>query len=118
MLAHILLFNLIAEKTEWKSSLKKYHNELRGGCQIMNVLPALRTLLTDVEYSFIEDKRSNAWQVDELVKILLTKDARIFEGFCSALERNGYSHWASKLRGKGMLCHSEMDVYLLSHYLM
>lgn len=85
----------------WRACLKKHHNELRSGILVANFLPALRPLLTDVEYIRIDEKGSTIDSVDELVKILLTKDDSTFDGFCSALETNGYPHWASKLRGKG-----------------
>ena len=87
----------------WKVSLNAYHSKLRTGLLIVNVLPALRPLLTDAEYSCVKDKESNVDSIDELVKILLAKDKSTFEGFCSALEANGYPRWASKLRGKGSL---------------
>ena len=83
----------------WKTSLKRHHSELRSGIIIANVLPALRPLLTDVEYLCVDEKVGTPGRVDELVKILLTKDHSTFDRFCTALERNGYSHWASKLRG-------------------
>ena len=85
----------------WKASIRKHHNALRTGILVGNISPALRTLLTDVEYLCIEAKEGDVARVDELVKILLTKDGLTFDGFCSALERNGYSHWARKLKGEG-----------------
>ena len=85
----------------WRASLKRHHNELRSSILVANFLPALRLLLTDVEYIRIEEIVSRIDKVDELVKILLTKDELTFDDFCSALERNGYLHWANKLRGKG-----------------
>ena len=85
----------------WRTSLKKHHNELRSGILIANFLPALRLLLTDVEYIRIEEKEGRIDKVDELVKILLTKDESTFDGFCSILEKNGYRHWARILKGKG-----------------
>lgn len=99
----------MAEMTEdyghaWKGSLRRHHNALRSGILVGNILPALRTLLTDVEYLCVENKEGgDIARVDELVKILLTKDYSTFDGFCSALEMNGYPHWASKLKGKGTI---------------
>ena len=92
----------MAEKEPtWKGLLKTYHSKLRTGLLLDNVLPALRPLLTDAEYLNIEGKEGDLARVDELVKILLTKDSTIFEDFCCALETNGYPRWANKLRGNG-----------------
>ena len=88
-------------ETCWKISLKKYQNELRTGIIIANVLPALRPLLTDAEYIRVDEKECRIDSIDELVRILLTKDQSTFFGFCSALEDNGYPHWAIKLRVNG-----------------
>ena len=71
---------------------------LRAGIIVRNLLPSLRPLLTDVEYSRVEDRPGNVAQVDELMRILLTKDNRHFDGFCKALEENGYKHWARNLK--------------------
>ena len=98
----------------WKVLLKKYHCKLRTGLLMDNILPSLHSLLTDAEYSCIADKVSSVDRVDELVKILLTKDKVTFERFCSALEKNGYPRWASKLRGKGTVGPSESGLYVLS----
>ena len=97
--------NLITamEESSWKSSLLKYRSKLRTGCQVANVLPALRPLFTDKEYSSVEDKPDNSSRVDELVSVLLAKDKSTFEGFCSALETNGYPLWAKLLKAKGMI---------------
>lgn len=81
-----------------KGTLKKYHQDLRTGVIIDNILPALRPLLTDVEYSRVSDREDNVARVDELIKILLTKENMHFDGFCKALEENGYEHWAKTLR--------------------
>lgn len=89
------------EDPTWKGLLKTYHSKLRTGLLLDNVLPALRPLLTDAEYLCVESKEGDIGRVDELVRILLTKEYSIFEGFCSALEKNGYPRWAKKLRGNG-----------------
>ena len=86
----------------WKAMLEKHNDELRTELRLEKVLPAVRSLLTSAEYSAIENKGSSSDCVDELIKILLTKDSSTFESFCSALEQNGYPHWASKLRGTGI----------------
>ena len=80
--------------------------KLRTGLCVSNFLPALRTVLTEVEYLNVEDKDGDVARVDELVRTLLTKDYLTFDGFCVALETNGYACWASKLRGTGTVCPS------------
>ena len=81
-----------------KGLLKKHHQDLRSGLLLDNFLPSLRPLLTDVEYSRVRDKEDNVARVDEFIEILLTKDNSDFEGFCVALEVNGYKHWANTFR--------------------
>lgn len=78
-------------------ALKKYHQRLRTGLLVGNFLPVLRLLLTEVEYSRVDGREDNIARVDELIEILLTKDNKHFDGFCSALEENGYEHWAKTL---------------------
>ena len=65
---------------------------------MQNILPALRPLLTDVEYFRVDGKEGNVAQVDEFIKILLTKEFRHFDTFCTVLANNGYEHWAKTLR--------------------
>ena len=81
-----------------RGALKKHHQGLRTGLLVGNILPALRTVLTDVEYDQVEEREDNVARVDELIKILLTKENRHFDAFCTALEKNGYEHWAKKLQ--------------------
>ena len=83
-----------------QQALKEFHQRLRSGLLVENVLPALRpyNYLTDVEYLQVEARQGNVAQVDELVKILLTKENSHFDGFCRVLEQNGYRHWATELR--------------------
>ena len=81
-----------------KGRLKKYQQELRTGLVVENILPAFRTLLTDVEYSRVREREDSVTRVDELIEILLTKENRHFEEFCVTLESNGYGHWARTLR--------------------
>lgn len=94
------------ENPPWKVSLKNHHNELRISILVTNVLPALRTVLTDAEYLCTESKVGDVARIDELIRILLTKDKSTFDGFCIALETNGYSQWANKLKGEGACCPS------------
>ena len=87
-----------------KRALKEHHQRLRPGLLVGNILPALRPMLTDVEYSRVREREDNVARVDELIEILLTKENRHFDDFCAALEENGYGHWARKLReGLGKL---------------
>ena len=71
---------------------------LRTGIIVRNLLPSLRPLLTEVEYFRVMGREENVSQVDELVRILRTKENRHFDGFCKALEENGYEHLARKLK--------------------
>ena len=89
------------ERTErGRVALRTHHQSLRSGLLLGNILPTLRPLLTEVEYLRVEGKEDNVAQVDALVSILLTKEYKHFEGFCSALDNNGYKHWAKTLRGE------------------
>ena len=90
------------EVPAWKSSLMKYRSKLRSVCHVGKFLPDLRQLLTATEYSCVQNKPDDVSRVDELVRILLTKDERDFEVFCSVLERNGYPRWAKLLNPKGI----------------
>ena len=81
-----------------KGSLRRHHQGLRTGLLVGNILPALRTVLTDVEYDQVEEREDNVARVDELIRILLTKENRHFDVFCTALEKNGYEHWAKNLQ--------------------
>ena len=81
-----------------KQALKDNHQELRTGLIVNSVLPKFRPYLTDVEYSLVEGQSGNVAQVDELVKILLTKENSHIDSFCGVCERNGYPHWAQKLK--------------------
>ena len=74
------------------------HQSLRSGLRIQSILPALRPLLTDVEYCQVDGKVGNVEQVDEFIRILLTKKFRHFEMFRDVLASNGYEHWAKTLR--------------------
>ena len=82
----------------WKQALRINHQELRSGLILKNILPAFRTHLTDSEFSQVADLQINVAQVDELVKILLTKEDKHFDWFCHVCECNGYTQWAKRLR--------------------
>ena len=81
-----------------RGALMKLHQSLRSGLILQNILPALRPLLTDVEYCQVDGKIGNVAQVDEFIRILLTKEFRHFETFCAVLASNGYEDWAKTLR--------------------
>ena len=81
-----------------KGALRRYHHDLRTGIRVGNILPVLRPVLTDAEYSHIREREDNVSIVDELIESLLTKENRHFDAFCTALEKNGYEHWAEKLQ--------------------
>ena len=83
-----------------RGALRAYHHSLRSVLVMKNLLPALGPLLTQVEYSRVDDREDNVAKVDELIGILLTKEYQHFEEFCTALADNGYEHWADKLRSK------------------
>ena len=84
------------ESRKW--ALMRHHQGLRTGLLVGNILPALRPVFTDAEYSRIRDREDNISRVDEVIEILLTKENSHFDAFCTALEKNGYEHWAKKLQ--------------------
>ena len=75
------------------------NQEKVAGVTVMNILPDLRPYLTEVEYSQVDSMQpDNKAQVNELFRILLTKEDAHFLCFCHALECNGYWHWAQQLQ--------------------
>ena len=64
-----------------------------------DVLPRFHSFLTDVEYLRVQgsDKADNIDQVDQLFRILLTKEKREFEEFLVALWQQGYFDTAARL---------------------
>ena len=64
-----------------KRALKEYQQALRTGLLIGNILPALRPLLTDVEYSRVREREGNVASADELIEILLTKRTGTLKSF-------------------------------------
>ena len=78
--------------------MKKHQQRLQTGILVQNILPTLRPALTDVEYEQVQAGENNVAKVDELIKILLTKENEHFDAFCEALEGNGYSHRAIPLQ--------------------
>ena len=78
--------------------LKRHQKALQIGLVLNNILPALCTVLTDIEYSCTKGREGNVARVGELINILLTKEDKHFEEFCTALADNGYEHWEKRLR--------------------
>ena len=61
-------------------------------------------LLTDVEYSRVDDKSAdNDSAVDELFEILLTKEGKDFDTVCSALTANGYEELVARMEEEAIL---------------
>ena len=81
-----------------KAALRRHHQGFRTGIRVGNILPALRSVLTDTEYICVREREDNTSRVDELIDILLTKENRHFDAFCTALGQNGYEHWSEKLQ--------------------
>ena len=61
-----------------RGALKTHHQRLRTELLVGNILPALHPVLTDVEYALVEEREDNVARVDELIKILLTKERQHF----------------------------------------
>ena len=70
--------------------MKKHHQRLRVGILVRSILPALRPVLTDVEYDQVQAKESSTAMVDELINTLLTKKNEHFDEFCKASNTHGY----------------------------
>lgn len=89
-------------------ALGGFHQTLRTRIIVKNILPeiAYSLRLTAVERTEVEAKSSNVTQVDELLKILQTKDNWHFDRFCIVLERRGYEHWAKQLRAAANITES------------
>ena len=85
-----------------KEAFRVYQEHLRTEVIVARILHDCRQLLTEVEYSLVRDKSEddNESAMDELIKVLLTKEANDFDWFCLALRKNGYSDWATQLEAK------------------
>ena len=87
-----------------KKSLQKYHTDLRTGIIVSYFLPKLHReaggFLTDVESETIAAKKSsgNVEQVDELIRVLLTKESKDFDYFCDVLEEEGHQSLSTRLK--------------------
>lgn len=85
-----------------ESALRGQHLAMRQSISVSNVLRDLRCgeggFLTEEEYASITDQSDNAEQMDELMKVLLTKKDKDFESFCNLLEKHSYRWWSEKLK--------------------
>ena len=85
-----------------QAALRRYHPDLRTGIIVKNFLPDLHQdaggFLTDVEFSIVGGRSGQVDKVDELIKILLTKDDKHFDAFCRVLSKQGYRTWSDRLR--------------------
>ena len=84
--------------TVYKQTLRNNQQKIAQVIIVENILSDLRPYLTEVEHSQVESKLGNVAQVNELFRVLLTKENRHFERFCDVLEATGYQHWAQQLR--------------------
>ena len=85
-----------------ESALRRQHLALRRSISVISLLRYLRCseggFLTEEEYASITDQSDNAEQVDELIKVLLTKKDKDFEWFCDILKKHSYKWWSEKLK--------------------
>ena len=87
-----------------KTTLRQYHDDLRTGIIVSHFLPKLHRgaggFLNDVESEAIDAKKSsgNAEQVDELMRVLRTKESKDFDTFCGVLEEEGHQSLSNRLR--------------------
>ena len=100
-------FVMVKMEEGCKQALRDNHHDLRSGVIVKNILADFRRHLTDIEYLRVDSGPGDIAQVDELVRILLTKENKDFDGFCRVLERNGYPHWGRKLRAEAYACGRE-----------
>ena len=84
-----------------KEALRRQQDDLRTGIRVNDILPSLhkdaRGFLDDVEEDRVKSKEGNVAQVDELLAILLTKENKDFDYFCTIIEKNNATR-ASNLR--------------------
>lgn len=115
-----------------RKALTYYHQDLRSGILVKNILPAFAPYLTDVERLQVKGKgdSNNVGQVDELLEILRTKENRHFDGFCRVLDRHGYRDWAKRLQAAAGDCrgtdgrragwvkgpHTYIAIYFIPHH--
>ena len=85
-----------------ESALRRHHFAMRRSIKVGNLLPHLLRdeggFLTEKENATVRDESDNVKQVDELIKVLLTKEDGDFEFFCNILEKHGYKSWSEKLK--------------------
>ena len=86
-----------------KKALHLCHADLRTGITVTDILPKLHIdaggFLTELESTTIRDKKTagNVEQVDELVRVLATKETKDFDYFCDVLKKEGRLSYSNKL---------------------
>ena len=85
-----------------KTALRQCHPDLRTNIRVAEFLPNLHVgaggFLDDVQNDCIKKKKGQVKQVDKLIEILLTKESKHYDYFCTVLEKKGYKVWSGKLR--------------------
>ena len=85
-----------------RKALRQCHPDLRTRIRVSDFLPSLHFhaggFLNHVENDCIKNKKGHVKQVDELIDILLTKEGKDFDYFCTVLEKEGYKVWSDKLK--------------------
>ena len=51
-----------------------------------------------MENDCIKNKKGHVQQVDELIDILVRKESKDFDYFCTVLKKKGYKVWSDKLK--------------------
>ena len=85
-----------------KEALRQCHSDHKGQIKVRDLLTSLHVdaggFLNDVERDSIEKKRTNVEKFDELIDILLKKENKDFDYYCTVLEKEGYTLSSTKLR--------------------
>ena len=84
-----------------KEALRECHPDLREHIVVADILPSLHVdaggFLNDVECDSIRKKKEDQ-QFDELKDILLKKENKDFDYFCTVLDKEGYTLSSKNLR--------------------
>ena len=85
-----------------EKALRRCHPDLRTSIRVADFLPSLHVhaggFLNDVENDSIRKKKGHVKQVDELMDILLKKENKDFDYFCTVLKKEGYKVSSDKLK--------------------